>query len=434
MTTPTLTALMMLGAMLIMMALRLPIAAAMAIPGAVGFGLIAGVDPLLNALKGTTVARLSVYELSIIPLFLLMGQLAVNSGLSHALFKAAASWIGHLRGGLAMASIVASAVFGSICGSSVATAATITQVAYPEMRRHGYPDRLSTATLAAGGTLGILIPPSVPLVIYAILAEQNIAKLYLAAMIPALLAVIGYLCVLNFSRQSDLHDQPRATRAERWQAMRDVWPIALIFVAIFGGIYAGVFTPTEAAAVGSVLVALLGSARRGLSRQAVKASILATAETTAMIFLIFIGADLMNAGLALTQMPMALAGWVTALTISPMIVLIAVLLLLLILCSVMDELSMMILTIPILFPTIVGLDLWGLAGPEKAIWFGILVLSVVQFGLIAPPVGLNVILVNGLVKGVPIRETYAGVIPFVATDLARIILLLFVPGLALALL
>lgn len=434
MTTPTITALMMLGAMLVMMALRLPIAAAMAIPGAIGFGLIAGFDPLLNALKGTTVARLSVYELSIIPLFILMGQLAVNSGLSHALFKAAAAWIGHLRGGLAMAAILASAVFGSICGSSVATAATITQVAYPEMHRHGYPNRLSTATLAAGGTLGILIPPSVPLVIYAILAEQNIAKLYLASMIPALLAVIGYLCVLQFTPQRGLRHQPRATPAERRQAMRDVWPIALIFVAIFGGIYAGFFTPTEAAAVGVVLVALLGSSRKGLSLQAVKASILATAETTAMIFVIFIGADLMNAGLALTQMPMALAGWVTSLAISPMLVLIAILVLLLILCSVMDELSMMILTIPILFPTIMGLDLWGLGGAEKAIWFGILVLSVVQFGLIAPPVGLNVILVNGLVKGVPIRETYAGVIPFIATDFARIVLLLFVPGLTLVLL
>lgn len=434
MTTPILTALTMLGAMLIMMALRLPIAAAMAIPGAIGFGLIAGLDPLLNALKGTTVARLSVYELSIIPLFILMGQLAVNSGLSHALFKAATAWIGHLRGGLAMASILASAVFGSICGSSVATAATITQVAYPEMHRHGYPNRLSTATLAAGGTLGILIPPSVPLVIYAILAEQNIAKLYLASMIPALLAVIGYLCVLQFTPQQGLRHQPRATPAERGKAVRDVWPIALIFVAIFGGIYAGFFTPTEAAAVGLILVALLGSARKGLSVQAVKASILTTAETTAMIFMIFIGADLMNAGLALTQMPMALAGWVTSLAISPMFVLIAILVLLLILCSVMDELSMMILTIPILFPTLMGLDLWGLSGAEKAIWFGILVLSVVQFGLIAPPVGLNVILVNGLVKGVPIRETYAGVIPFIAADLARIVLLLFVPGLTLVLL
>ncbi len=423
----------LLGAMLIMMALRLPIAAAMAIPGAIGFGLIAGIDPLLNALKGTTVARLSVYELSIIPLFILMGQLAVHSGLSHALFKAAAAWIGHLRGGLAMASILASAVFGSICGSSVATAATITQVAYPEMRRHGYSNRLSTATLAAGGTLGILIPPSVPLVIYAILAEQNIAKLYLASMIPALLALIGYLCVLQFTHQSGLRDQARATRAQRVQAMRDIWPIALIFVAIFGGIYGGIFTPTEAAAVGLGLVALLGWGRKGLSRQAVKVSILATAETTAMIFMIFIGADLMNAGLALTQMPMALANWVTALTIPPMLVLLAILVLLLILCAVMDELSMMILTIPILFPTIMGLDLWGLAGTEKAIWFGILVLSVVQFGLMAPPVGLNVVLVNGLVKEVPIRETYAGVMPFIASDLARIVLLLLAPGLTLML-
>lgn len=270
--------------------------------------------------------------------------------------------------------------------------------------------------------------------IYAILAEQNIAKLYLASMIPALLAIIGYLCVLQFTHRAGPRDQARATRAQRVQAMRDIWPIALIFVAIFGGIYGGIFTPTEAAAVGLGLVALLGTSRKGLSRQAVKASIVATAETTAMIFMIFIGADLMNAGLALTQMPMALANWVTALTIPPMLILLAILVLLLILCAVMDELSMMILTIPILFPTIMGLDLWGLADTEKAIWFGILVLSVVQFGLIAPPVGLNVVLVNGLVKEVPIRETYAGVMPFIASDLARIVLLLFAPGLALMLL
>lgn len=428
------TALMMLGAMLIMMALRLPIAAAMAIPGAVGFGLIAGLDPLLNALKGTTVARLSVYELSIIPLFLLMGQLAVKSGLSEALFKAAAAWVGHLRGGLAMAAILASAVFGSICGSSVATAATITQVAYPAMRSHGYPNRLSTATLAAGGTLGILIPPSVPLVIYAILAQQNIAKLYLAAMIPAVLAILGYLFVLHFSRHGAAEDQQPASSTMRRQALKDVWPIAVLFVAIFGGIYAGIFTPTEAAAVGCILVALLGAARKGLSINAIREAVLATAETTAMIFVIFIGADLMNAGLALTQMPMALAGWVTTLTIPPLAILIAVLILLLILCSVMDELSMMILTIPILLPTVLGLDLWGLGGQDKAIWFGILVLSVVQFGLIAPPVGLNVILVNGLVKSVPIRETYAGVMPFIAADFLRITLLIMAPGFALVLL
>jgi tripartite ATP-independent transporter DctM subunit len=434
MTTPILTAMMMLGAMLIMMALRLPIAAAMAIPGAVGFGLIAGIDPLLNALKGTTVARLSVYELSIIPLFLLMGQLAVKGGLSEALFKAAAAWVGHLRGGLAMASILASAVFGSICGSSVATAATITQVAYPAMQSHGYPNRLSTATLAAGGTLGILIPPSVPLVIYAILAQQNIAKLYLASMIPAALAIVGYLVVLHFSRHDSSQEEAPASSTARRQALKDVWPIAVLFLAIFGGIYAGVFTPTEAAAVGCLLVALLGAVRKGLSIDAIREAILVTAETTAMIFVIFIGADLMNAGLALTQMPMALAGWVTTLTIPPLAILIAVLLLLLILCSVMDELSMMILTIPILLPTILGLDLWGLESQDKAIWFGILVLSVVQFGLIAPPVGLNVILVNGLVKGVPIRETYAGVFPFITADFLRITLLILAPGLALVLL
>jgi C4-dicarboxylate transporter, DctM subunit len=431
--TPSVIAMIMLGVMLVLMGLRIPVAAAMFIPGALGFAWIAGVDPLLGALKGTTMARLSVYELSIIPLFLLMGQLAVKGGLSRSLFDAAAALVGHVKGGLGIASVFACAVFGAICGSSVATAATITQVAYPEMKSRGYSGRLSTATLAAGGTLGILIPPSVPLVIYAILAEQNIAKLFAASIVPALIAITGYIAVLMLVHRQDSASilLPRASWAVRWVALRRVSSILGVFLIVFGGIYSGLFTPTEGAAMGAIGVLLAGLARRELSKEALQSAVLATAETTAMIFFIFLGADLMNSGLALTQLPAALAGWVAGIEIHPLWVLVGVLLLYLLLSSVMDELSMIMLTIPVLFPALMGLDLWGLDAQDKAIWFGILVLMVVQFGLIAPPIGLNVIIVNSLARDVAITQTYRGVLPFLATDVVRIVLLMLFPPLSL---
>ena len=426
-------AISMFGLMVVLMLLRMPVAAAMFIPGALGFAWIAGTDTLLGALKGTTMARLSVYELSVIPLFLLMGQLAVKAGLSKSLFEAAAALVGHLKGGLGFAAIFACAVFGSICGSSVATAATITQVAYPEMKSHGYSGRLSTATLATGGTLGILIPPSVPLVIYAILAEQNIAKLFAASIVPALIAIAGYLVVLRLMHRHDGQTTPlpRASSAARRQALLGVSPILIIFLLVFGGIYSGIFTPTEGAAIGTAGVLISGLIRKTLDWSALGASVLATAETTAMIFFIFLGADLMNSGLALTQLPTELASWVTTITADPLWILVAVLLLYLVLSSVMDELSMIMLTIPVLFPALMGLDLWGLEAQDKAIWFGILVLMIVQFGLIAPPIGLNVIIVNSLAREVPITQTYRGVLPFLVTDALRIVLLLLFPSLSL---
>jgi len=354
--SPTMVAVGMLALMLGLMVLRMPVAAAMFIPGALGFAWIAGGDTLLGALKGTTMARLSVYELSIIPLFLLMGQLAVKGGLSRSLFDAAAALVGHLKGGLAIAAIFACAVFGSICGSSVATAATITQVAYPEMKSHGYSGRLSTATLATGGTLGILIPPSVPLVIYAILAEQNIAKLFAASIVPALIAIVGYVAVIMLTHRHDgqANALPKASWAVRRQTLLSVAPIFAIFVLVFGGIYSGLFTPTEGAAIGTAGVLLSGLYRKALTWAAVKAAVLGTAETTAMIFFIFLGADLMNSGLALTQLPAELATWVSTIDAHPAWVLVAVLVLYLLLSSVMDELSMIMLTIPVLFPALMG--------------------------------------------------------------------------------
>jgi C4-dicarboxylate transporter, DctM subunit len=434
--SPTTIGLLMFAGMLVMMAMRAPIAAAMFIPGAIGYAVLSGNAPLLNLLKGSSVARLSIYDLSVIPLFLLMGQFATQGGLSKALFKAAASFVGHIRGGLAMASIMSAAAFGAVCGSSVATSATITQVAYPEMKAHGYHGRLSTATLAVGGTLGILIPPSVPLVVYAILTEQNIAKLFAAAMVPGILAMIGYIVVIAIlCRRNPELAKPteRASWAERWKALLGVWPIVVIFIVVFGGIYGGIFSPTEGAAVGALATLLAGLAQRELNLAAIERCFVGAAETAAMVFMIFLGADMMNSALALTQMPASLAAWVATLTIPPLLIMAFILLFFVVLGCVMDELSMLLLTIPVLFPAVMGMNLWGLGQEDKAIWFGILVLMVVGVGLVAPPVGLNVYVVNSLAKDVPMNETYKGVMAFLVSDAIRTILLLFFPVIALGL-
>jgi C4-dicarboxylate transporter, DctM subunit len=426
----------MFVAMIVLMALRVPIAAAMFIPGLAGYWLMSDTATALNFLKGSAVARLTVYELSVIPLFLLMGQFATQGGLSRDLFKAAAAWVGHVRGGLAMASVLSAGAFGAVCGSSVATSATITQVAYPEMKRHGYKGRLSTAALAAGGTLGILIPPSVPLVVYAILTEQNIAKLFAAAIVPGILALLGYLVVIGLyarARPDMAPLTPAPAWPQKWAALFAIWPIVGVFLIVFGGIYGGFFSPTEGAGVGAVMTLLVGVVKRDLSLQGMQSALLSTAETTAMVFLIFLGADMMNATLALTEMPKMVALWVAGLPVAPLGIVTAVLVLYIVLGCVMDELSMLLLTIPVIFPAVMALDLWGLSYEYKALWFGVLVLMTVSFGLIAPPVGLNVYVVNNLARDVPMSETYKGLMPFLAWDIGRLVVLLMVPALSLGL-
>jgi len=418
--------------MLVLMALRIPIAVAMFCAGALGYVLQAGWLPLASFLNTQAFARFASYDLSVIPLFILMGNFATQGGLSRALFQCAAAVMGRFRGGLAMASVMASASFGAICGSSVATAATITQVALPEMRKHGYSGRLATGTLAAGGTLGILIPPSVPLVIYAILTEQNIAKLFAAALVPGLIAMLGYVVAIAVyvrlvPGQAPEHDAgPRLTA----QALAGILPIALIFLVVFGGIYGGLFTPTEGAAVGAAATLLAALAKREMTWAKFKQCFYATAETSAMIFMIFLGADLMNSALALTQVPAQLAAVVPSWGLPPLAVVAAVLLFYVVLGSVMDELSMILLTIPIFFPVIMGLD-FGLPQESVALWFGILVLMTVGFGLLAPPVGLNVYVVNSMARDIPIAESYRGVVPFLISDALRTLLLLFFPAISL---
>jgi tripartite ATP-independent transporter DctM subunit len=431
--TPVTLTLMIFGIMLLLMAVRIPIAIAMFVAGAIGYVAQAGWLPLSNFLNTAAFARFASYDLSVIPLFILMGHFATQGGISKALFGFASAVMSRLKGGLAMAAVLASAAFGAICGSSVATAATITSVALPELKRHGYSGRLSTGTLAAGGTLGILIPPSVPLVIYAILTEQNIAKLFAAAMVPGLIAMVGYMIAIAVYVRLVPGQAPEkdvvAQKITR-QSLKGIIPIALIFLIVFGGIYGGIFTPTEGAAVGAAATFVMALVLRELTLRKLAHCFYATAESSAMIFMIFIGADLMNSALTLTQVPAQLASLVNGWGLPPLMVVSAILLLYVVLGAVMDELSMILLTIPIFFPMVMGLD-FGLPAESVAIWFGIMVLMTVGFGLLAPPVGLNVYVVNGMAKDVPISESYRGVMPFLVSDVLRTLLLLFFPAVSL---
>ena len=423
---------MIFATMLGLMAIRVPIAIAMFGAGCFGYIFQVGWPPFFNNLNGAAFARFASYDLSVIPLFILMGNFATQGGISKALFQFASVVTSRFKGGLAMAAVLASAGFGAICGSSVATAATITSVALPEMKRHGYSGRLSTGTLAAGGTLGILIPPSVPLVIYAILTEQNIAKLFAAAMVPGIIAMLGYMIAIAVyvrwvPGHAPEHDEAQQLTKE---ALLGVAPIAIVFLIVFGGIYGGLFTPTEGAGVGAAATFVAALLKRELTMAKIRQCFYSTAAASAMIFLIFIGADMMNTALALTQVPAQLAEVVQGLNVSPVMVVAGILLFYVVLGAVMDELSMILLTIPIFFPVIIGLD-FGMSQESVAIWFGIMVLMTVGFGLLAPPVGLNVYVVNGLAKDVPISESYKGVMPFLISDVFRTLLLLSFPGISL---
>ncbi|MEI7784472.1 MAG: TRAP transporter large permease [Betaproteobacteria bacterium] len=430
--TPIELALLIFAVMLVLMVVRVPIAGAMFIAGAVGFVLQSGFSPFINFINNLASSRLANYDLSVIPLFILMGHFATQGGISKALFKFAAAVMGRFKGGLAMSAVLACAAFGAICGSSVATAATITGVALPEMKRHGYSGRLATGTLAAGGTLGILIPPSVPLVIYAILTEQNIAKLFAAAMLPGVIAMVGYMIAIAIYVRVVPGHAPEKEEVEKltFESLKGILPIATIFIVVFGGIYAGLFTPTEGAAVGAASTFVAALIKGELNRKSFIECFHATALSSAMIFMIFMGADVMNAALARTQVPSQLAEMVVAMNLAPLMVVSGILLLYVVLGAVMDELSMLLLTIPIFFPIIMKLN-FGMTPEHTAIWFGIMVLMTVGFGMLAPPVGLNVYVVNGMAKDVPLSESYKGITPFLISDTLRTLLLLFFPGISL---
>ena len=434
------------GLMLLAIFLRVPIAAAMAATGFLGTWYVLGTPAAtLASLKNMTYSTFSSQSLSIVPLFLLMGQFATKSGMSASLFEAANDWLGHRKGGIAMASIGACAGFGAVCGSSLATASTMGQVALPEMRKRGYSESLSTGVLAAGGTLGILIPPSVILVIYAILAEQNIAKMFIAAFIPGILAAIGYMVTVAIYVRVVPGSGPTAERqpySHRFRTLVKIWPVVLLFGLVMGGIAGdwnwfrpgvqAIFTPTEGAAVGAVGAGLYGILSGGLNWRTFLQSITETASATAMIFFILFGAQLFNAFLALTQAPQGIADWVSTSGMAPMMVIAVMLVIYLVFGCVMDSLSMILLTIPIFFPIVEALD-FGMTAEHTAIWFGVLALIVVEVGLITPPVGMNLFIINSMARDIPITKTYRGVTPFVASDLVRVVILAAFPAISLQL-
>jgi tripartite ATP-independent transporter DctM subunit len=421
--------------MLVLIALRLHVGLAMFVTGCFGYAYLSSLSALFGFLKTNSYNLFATYTLSVIPLFILMGALAEQTGLSSALFRAAAAFIGQVRGGLAMAVIAACTAFGAICGSSVATTATFGRAALPELLRHKYDGGFATGTIAVGGTLGILIPPSLILVIYAITVEQNIAKLFMAAFVPGLLAALFYLITifLIVRRRPDLAPPgPARQEGDRRRHLRAVWPAVLVAILVVGGIYGGVFTPTEGAAVGTIALLVIGVAQRTLGWAELKTSILNTAATTAMIFVILMGSEIFNAFLALSQMPMQAAEYITSLGLPPYGILVAMMALYILLGAVMDELAMILLTLPVFFPIVSALD-FGMQPDDLAVWFGILLLIVVGIGLTAPPIGLNVFVISAIAKTIPIARTYRGVLPFIAADIIRLVLVLLFPVLALGL-
>jgi tripartite ATP-independent transporter DctM subunit len=421
------------GVLLFLIALRVPIGVAMLTVGTAGYVLIAGNTALMSFLKLEMYWRFSSFDLSVVPLFLMMGNFATRAGITSALFRAANSLVGHRRGGVAMAAIGGCAVFGTISGSSLATAALMGQVSLPELRRYNYSPSFATGALAAGGTLGILIPPSIPLIIYAIMVEGSIVDLFQAAFIPGILAAIGYLIVISIVVRLDPAAGPagkRATGAERLAALRDIWSVAVIFVVVMGGIYSGIFTPTEGAGIGAFCTFLVAVTAGGMRLQGFIDALIETAVTTAMIFLILLGAGVFNAFLGFSQLPLQTASFFQNSGLSPYAVLFGMIVLYLFLGCVMDSLAMILITIPIFWPIIAALD-FGLQPDDLKLWFGIITLMVVEIGLITPPVGLNVFVINSLARDVPMIDTFRGVVPFLTSDFIRVALVVLFPPLSL---
>ena len=422
-----------LVALIALIAIRIPIAYSMIVVGTVGTMILTDPRIFLSQLKNLAYSQFSVYDLSVLPMFVLMGNIATRAGLSRDLFRAANAWLGWLRGGVAMAAIGACAGFGAICGSSLATASTMGQVALPELRRYRYSPTLATGALAAGGVLGILIPPSVVLVVYAIVVETSIVKMFIAAFVPGLIAVLFFLgTIAIYVRVRPDAGPPgdRVSRAEFIEATLRVRSVLIIFGVVMGGIYFGFFNPTPAAAVGVFLVAGFGLARGSVRWPEMRAALLDTAKTSGMIYLILLGAQILNIFMARGGVPQAAAEMMGHSGLSPLAILVILLLALIVLGCLMDSLSMILLTIPFFWPVISTLD-FGMGQDDLKIWFGILALIVVELGLITPPVGLNVFVINALARDVPMRQTFLGVMPFFVVELLRVSLLVAFPALSL---
>jgi C4-dicarboxylate transporter, DctM subunit len=423
--------------LLAMVFVRVPVGLAMLACGWAGSWMVIGTPwPFLNQMKQVTYSTFSDYTLSVVPLFLLMGQFSAMGGISQSLFKNAQNWLGHRRGGLAMAAIGACAGFAAISGSSMATAATMGQVALPELRRNGYSGALATGTLAAGGTLGILIPPSLVLVVYASITEQNIAKLFICAFVPGFLAALGYMIAIRvyvWFNPGEAGLRERIPWATRLKDLLYIWDVLLIFILVLGGIYGGFFTPTEAAAVGAFGTFLIALVKGGLTRAQLMRAVFQTAALSATLFFILLGAGAYNSFLALTQLPQETAAWVVQFGLSPWLIIALMLILYFILGGPMDSLSMILLTIPIFFPIVLSLD-FGLTPEETGLWFGILVLVSAEVGMISPPVGMNLFIIQSMARDVPTLQLFRGVMPFIYSDVFRTILLVAFPGISLFLL
>jgi tripartite ATP-independent transporter DctM subunit len=433
-----------LGVLVVLIALRMPIAYAMILVGGIGVTILNGPAIFSNQLKTLAYGRFTVYDLSVIPMFVLMGYIASHARLSQDLFRAANAWLGWLRGGVAIAAIAACAGFGSVCGSSLATASTMGQVALPELRRYNYSGELATGTLAAGGVLGILIPPSVVLIIYAVIVEANIVTMFMAALIPGLIAVAFFMATIaiyvRFRPESGPRGEP-PDRSEFLAATVGAVPVLAIFGLVIGGIYLGFFNPTPAAAIGVFLVWVYGAVRRTVGLAELKSALLDTAKMSGMIYLILLGAEMLKIFMSRGGVPQAIAEWMGGSGLEPMAILVILIVLLILLGCLMDSLSMILLTIPFFWPVLVEINGgayvpvadagFGMSTEDLKVWFGILALIVVELGLITPPVGMNVFVISALAKDVPMRDTFRGVMPFFVAELFRVALLIAFPMIAL---
>lgn len=401
---------------------KMPIGAGMAIVGFLGFSMVVGFAPAFGVLRTVPYTTFSEQGLSVIPLFLLMGAFAFHSGMSEDLFDVVYKWLGHFRGGVAMATIVACALFAAISGSSLATAATLGAIALPEMKKYKYDDGLATGAVAAGGSVGILIPPSVILILYGIITEQSIGKLFLAGIIPGIMEAVFYIFTIAYLTFFKPHHGPRGPKTtfrEKIRSLKKAWEVVLLFVVVIGGIYKGVFTPTEAAGIGAFGTFFFALVRGKLNWSNFSQSLTGTVQTTGMLFLIILGAMLFGYFLSVTRLPMEFASIVSDWPVNRYIILAFILLITMLLGCIMDSMAIVLLTIPVFFPLIQHLDF-------NAIWFGILVVRVTEMGLITPPVGLNVYVIKGI-SGVPIGTIFRGVIPHLIADLLQVIVLVIVP-------
>jgi tripartite ATP-independent transporter DctM subunit len=422
-----------LVALVALIAIRVPIAYSMILVGGIGTMVLTDPRIFLAQLKNLAYSQFSIYDLSVLPMFVLMGNIATRAGLSRDLFRAANAWLGWMRGGVAMAAVAACAGFGAVCGSSLATASTMGQVALPELRRYRYSPTLATGTLAAGGVLGILIPPSVVLVVYAIVVETSIVTMFIAAFLPGLMALLFFLVTIAiYVRVLPQSGPPgdRVPRAEFIEATIKVAPVVGIFGMVMGGIYFGLFNPTPAAAVGVFLVTVFGLLRGVFRWPQLRDALLDTAKTSGMIYLILFGAQILNIFMARGGVPQAAAEMMANSGLSPIVVMVLLLLALIVLGCLMDSLSMILLTIPFFWPVISVMD-FGMSPDDLKVWFGILALIVVELGLITPPVGMNVFVISALARDVPMRQTFVGVMPFFAAELVRVAVIVAFPALTL---